>query len=129
MVRLTMYVPRHGDIVWINFNPQAGDEQAKERPALVLSDELYNRRLWLAIMCPITTGRKPYREDLDVPIPSGVEIRNKDYTGFIELKGVIQADHIKSLDWWERGAKYAGDMPHETVTKVLQIVGTLVKIW
>ncbi len=53
-----MYVPRHGDIVWIDFEPHAGHEQAKERPALVLSEEIYNRRLWLAIMCPITTSRK-----------------------------------------------------------------------
>lgn len=124
-----MYVPRHGDIVWIDFEPHAGHEQANERPALVLSEEIYNRRLWLAIMCPITTSRKPYRVDLDVPIPPGVEIRTKDLTRIIELDGVIQADHIKSLDWWERRARYAGDMPDETVIQVLQIVATLVKIW
>ena len=64
-----MYIPRRGDIVWINFDPQAGHEQANERPALVLSDEQYNRRLRLAIMCPITTRRAPYRRDLDVSIP------------------------------------------------------------
>ena len=93
-----MYVPRHGDIVWIDFEPHAGHEQAKERPALVLSEEIYNRRLWLAIMCPITTSRKPYRADLDVPIPPGVEIRSKDLTRIIEIDGVIQADHIKSLE-------------------------------
>ena len=124
-----MYVPRHSDIVWIDFDPQAGHEQAKERPALVLSEDLYNRRLWLAIMCPITTSRKPYCEDLDVPIPPGVDIRNNEHTGVIELTGVIQADHIKSLDWWERRARYAGDMPVDTVTQVLQIVGKLIKIW
>lgn len=124
-----MYVPRHGDIVWIDFNPQVGHEQAKERPALVLSEELYNRRLWLAIMCPITTSRKPYRVDLDVPIPPGVEIRNRNNTEVFELTGVIQADHVKSLDWWERRARYAGDMPDATVIQVLQILGKLVKIW
>ncbi len=124
-----MYVPRHGDIVWINFNPQVGHEQAKERPALVLSEELYNRRLWLAIMCPITTSRKPYRVDLDVPIPAGVKIRNRNNTEVFELTGVIQADHVKSLDWWERRARYAGDMPNATVVQVLQILGKLVKIW
>ncbi len=83
--------------MWIDFEPHAGHEQAKERPALVLSEEIYNRRLWLAIMCPITTSRKPYRADLDIPIPPGVEIRSKDLTRIIELDGVIQADHIKIL--------------------------------
>ena len=129
MVDFRMYIPRRGDIVWINFNPQAGHEQANERPALVLSAEQYNRRLRLAIMCPITTRRAPYRRDLDVSIPPGVAIRNKDFTGFIELTGVIQADHIKSLDWLERRARYAGEMPNATLNQVLQIVGTLVKIW
>ena len=129
MVDFRMYIPRRGDIVWINFDPQAGHEQANERPALVLSDEQYNRRLRLAIMCPITTRRAPYRRDLDVSIPPGVAIRNKDFTGFIDLTGVIQADHIKSLDWLERDARYAGDMPNATVNQVLQIVGTLIKIW
>ena len=80
-------------------------------------------------MCPITTGRKPYRVDLDVPIPAGVEIRNRNNTEVFELTGVIQADHIKSLDWWERRARYAGDMPDATVIQVLQILGKLVKIW
>ena len=67
--------------MWINFNPQAGHEQANERPALVLLDEQYNRRLRLAIMCPITTRRAPYRRDLDVSIPPDVTIRNKDSIG------------------------------------------------
>jgi len=129
MVDFRMYISRRGDIVWINFNPQAGHEQANERPALVLSDEQYNRRLRLAIMCPITTRRAPYRRDLDVYISSDVTIRDKDSTGYIELTGAIQADHIKSLDWLERGAKYAGDMPNDTLNQVLQIVGTLIKIW
>ena len=124
-----MYIPRRGVIVWINFDPQAGHEQANERPALVLSDEQYNRRLRLAIMCPITTRQAPYRRDLDVSIPPEVTIRNKNSIGFIKLIGVVQADHIKSLDWFERAARYAGDMPNDTVNQVLQIVGTLVKIW
>ncbi len=129
MVDFRMYIPRRGDIVWINFNPQAGHEQANERPALVLSDEQYNRRLRLAIMCPITTRRAPYRRDLDVSIPPDVTIHDKASIGHIELTGVIQADHIKSLDWLKRGARYAGDMPNDTVNQVLQIVGTLMKIW
>lgn len=99
MVSIRMYIPRRGDIVWINFDPQAGHEQANERPAPVLSDEQYNRRLRLAIMGPITTRRATYRRDLDVSIPPEVTIQNKDSTGLISLTGVIQADHIKSLDW------------------------------
>ena len=124
-----MYIPRRGDIVWINFDPQAGHEQADVRPALVLSDEQYNRRLRLAIMCPITTRRASYRRDLDISIPPEVTIRNRDSTGLIELTGVVLSDHIKSLDWLVRDTRYAGDMPNDVINLVLQIVGTLVKIW
>ncbi len=54
MVKSTEYIPQRGDVVWINFNPQAGHEQAGHRPAVVLSPETYNHKTLLAILCPIT---------------------------------------------------------------------------
>ncbi len=50
-----LYVPKKGDVVWIDFNPQSGREQAGRRPALVISSTMYNRRVRLALVCPITT--------------------------------------------------------------------------
>ena len=61
-----MYIPRRGDIVWINFDHRSGHEQANVRPALVLADGQYNRRLCLAIMRQKTTRRTTYRVYLDV---------------------------------------------------------------
>ena len=49
------YVPQQGDAVWLNFNPQAGHEQAGHRPALILTPAAYNQKVGLAILCPITT--------------------------------------------------------------------------
>lgn len=54
------YVPQRGDAVWINFNPQAGHEQAGRRPAAVLSPRTYNEKTSLAILCPITNQVKGY---------------------------------------------------------------------
>ena len=54
MVKSTEYIPQRGDVVWINFNPQAGHEQAGHRPAVVLSPGTYNHKTLLAILCPIT---------------------------------------------------------------------------
>ena len=71
MVRLTNYVPRRGDAVWVDFNPQAGHEQAGRRPAVVLSPESYNGTVGLAILCPITNKVKGY--PFEVAIPPGLE--------------------------------------------------------
>ena len=54
------YIPDRGDIVWINFNPQKGREQASKRPAIVLSPKAYNQKTSLALMCPITSHVKGY---------------------------------------------------------------------
>jgi mRNA interferase MazF len=66
------YVPARGDVVWITFNPQAGHEQAGRRPALVLSPSPYNRKVGLAIFCPITSQVKGY--PFEVNIPSGSKL-------------------------------------------------------
>ena len=54
------YVPERGDLVWIDFDPQAGHEQAKRRPALVLSRSAYNRPTSLCLVCPVSSKIKGY---------------------------------------------------------------------
>ena len=61
------YVPRRGDIVWKTLNPQAGNEQAGRRPALILTPEAYNRKVGLAILCPITSQVKGYPFEFNIP--------------------------------------------------------------
>lgn len=87
------YVPDHGDVVWLDFNPQAGREQANRRPALVLSPAAYNGKVRLALVCPITTKVKGY--PFEVAIPEGLAI-----------SGVVLADQVKSLDWRVRNAEF-----------------------
>ena len=112
MVNPTDYVPQRGDVVWINFNPQAGHEQAGRRPAVVLSPEAYNRKTRLAILCPITNQVKGY--PFEVAIPAGLEVI-----------GVILADQVKSMDWRARNATLIGPLPKETVDAILQKVEIL----
>ncbi len=82
----TIYILQQGDIIWINFTPQVGREQAGRRPAIVISPIKYNRRVGLALVCPITTKVKGY--PFEVILPSGLAV-----------SGVILADQVKSLDW------------------------------
>ena len=60
MIGSTAYIPRRGDVVWINLDPQKGPEQRGHRPAVVLSRSDYNRKTRLAVICPITTKEKGY---------------------------------------------------------------------
>ncbi|MBA4388625.1 MAG: mRNA-degrading endonuclease [Verrucomicrobia bacterium] len=106
------YCPRRGDVVWLMFNPQAGHEQARRRPALVLSPESYNHKVGLALCCPVTSQVKGY--PFEVQIPAGRPI-----------SGVVLADQVKSLDWKARGASYVCSLPRATVHEVLNKLGTL----
>ena len=108
----TEYVPQRGDVVWINFNPQAGHEQAGRRPAVVLSPGTYNRKTRLAILCPITNQMKGY--PFEIAIPAGLAVI-----------GVILADQVKSMDWWARNATLICLLPAETVDAILQKVEIL----
>lgn len=90
MVSRSPYIPDRGDIAWINFDPQRGREQAKRRPAAVMSPRSYNERTGLALVCPITLQEKGY--------PFEVSIRGG------KIKGAILSDHIKSVDWRARRA-------------------------
>ena len=116
MVGLTEYIPVPGDVVWIDFNPQVGHEQAGRRPAVVLSPWAYNQqRRGLAICCPITTRKQ--NNPFEVLIPENLPV-----------KGVILADQVKSMDWRQRNAKFLCALPDETVNEVLDLIGTLLKI-
>jgi mRNA interferase MazF len=88
MVRRSAYIPDRGDLVWVNFNPQQGHEQAYQRPAVVVSPKHYNEKSSLALMCPVTTQAKGYPFEI---------VLDAEHVG-----GVILSDQIRSLDWRAR---------------------------
>jgi len=100
------YVPDRGDIVWLQFNPQAGHEQAGHRPAIVLSSSSYNRLSGLMLCCPMTTQRKGYP----------FEVVISDTT---ERTSVVLADQVKSLDWKVRKPVKKGVASSEVVAETL----------
>jgi mRNA interferase MazF len=108
---VTAYVPEAGDIVMMEFDPQVGREQAKRRPALVLTDQRYNRASGLAIVCPLTSKRKPY--PFALPITVG------------EVEGAVLVDQLKSMDWAGRKAKFHSKAELPLVNKVRQYVAVL----
>jgi len=85
------YVPDAGHVVWLEFDPQAGHEQAGHRPALVISPASYNRKSGLMVCCPITTQIKGYPFEVVTQV-DGVDC-------------AVLSDQVKSLDWKIRRAK------------------------
>ena len=82
---VSSYVPEAGDIVFLDFDPQVGREQAKRRPAMVLTDQRYNRASGLVVVCPLTSKRKPYTDGL-------VEVHGKhgELYSAAQLTGALQ---------------------------------------
>jgi mRNA interferase MazF len=106
------YVPDAGDIVWLNFTPHAGREQAGHQPALVLSPAAYNNKTSLMLCCPMTTQITSY--PFEVPIAAAVP-------------SVVLSDQIKSVDWRVRKAKRKGKVSAEELAdaraKIRALIG------
>ena len=106
------YTPHRGDIVWLNFTPQAGHKQMGTRPALVLSPEKYNKKTGLAVCCPITSNIKGY--------PFEVVVSGK------KINGAVLADHLKNLDWKVRKAKFIEKASDDVVSQCSLKISALI---
>lgn len=107
------YVPDRGDLVWLQFAPQRGHEQAGLRPALVLSPRPYNRKVGLLLACPVTSHVKGY--PFEVVLPEGISV-----------SGAILCDQVKSLDWRARRARRIDRVPADVMEDVTARILALV---
>ena len=100
---------KQGDIIKVNFNPQAGHEQAGYRPALVVSNDFFNQKTTLTIVCPITNTNN--RFPLHIPLDDRTE-----------TTGVILCEHIKALDLNARSYRVVEQLPRDLLGKVIDVV-------
>jgi mRNA interferase MazF len=107
-------VPEAGDIVWLDFDPQAGHEQAGHRPALVISPSIYNGKTKLMVCCTMTTKIKGH------PFEVITKIDGTDCA--------ILTDQIKSLDWKASYAKKKATVSFETMLHVKAKMKALLQI-
>ena len=112
---MAAHVPHRGDVVWINFDPQAGHEQGGRRPAIVLSPRSYNKATGLALFCPVTSRAKNY--PLEVPLPAGAPVA-----------GVVLVDQLRNLDWHSRQASFIGVLDEETLVEIMEKLRPLVAL-
>ncbi len=113
MVRKKAYIPDRGDIVWVNFNPQKGHEQANKRPAIILSPKIYNAKTSLALVCPITSVKKGY--PFEVALTKG------------KTTGVVLVDQIRSIDWQERKVLFKEKASSEILAETMEMICLIIK--
>jgi mRNA interferase MazF len=107
------YVPEKGDFIAVSFNPQSGHEQKGRRPALVVSNTLFNRRTGLAIVCPLTTADRSF--------PFHVPVRDDP-----KVSGFVMVEQVKSVDFRAREARRIGKASADVVEEVLSILDAII---
>ena len=108
------YIPEKGDFITLSFDPQSGHEQKGRRPAIVVSNFLFNKTTGLAIVCPITnTNRK-------IPFHLAVPSKNS-------LTGFVMVEQVKSIDFKSRQAKFVKEAPQELIDDVLSVIDICIK--
>lgn len=103
------YVPRKGDFITLSFDPQAGHEQKGRRPALVVSNDVFNKHTGLSIVCPVTNTDRNFPFHLAVPSSSS-------------LTGFVMVEQVKSIDYAVRRAKFVEHGPKDFVEEVLDLI-------
>lgn len=111
---MSAYVPEKGDLITLSFDPQSGHEQKGRRPALVISNFLFNKAMGLAIVCPITNTDRRVPFHLSVPSSSS-------------LMGFVMVEQVKSVDFKTRRAKFVEKAPSQLVEDALAIVDVCIK--
>jgi len=104
-----LYIPEQGDIITLDFDPQAGHEQKGHRPALVVSNNTFNRRTRIAIVCPITKTERGF------PLHIPLDERSS-------FNGVVMCEQVKSLDITARNAVFEEKAPSDIVEEVLDVI-------
>lgn len=106
---MSTYIPRKADFITVTLDPQSGHEQKGRRPALVVSNTLFNRHTGLAIVCPLTNTDRQFPFHIAV-------VGNPKVTGF------IMVEQVKSIDFRTRKAKHIGKASGGLLDEVLSIL-------
>ena len=108
------YEPKQGDIIILDFDPQAGHEQKGRRPALVVSNERFHIRTNLAMVCPITNSTSGF--------PTHILLDNRTST-----TGEIMCEQAKCFDIKARNAKFKESVPEDILEEVIDIICAIIE--
>lgn len=103
------YIPKQKDIVFLDFTPTKGHEQKGYRPAIVISNEIFNKNTKMVILCPITSNEKEF--------PTHYLLKDSK-----KVKGSVLCEHIRSIDYEIRNLKYVEKASNEDFENVLSLL-------
>ncbi len=99
-------VPERGDIIQLELNPRTGSEQAGYRPAIIISPLAYNRISKIVLICPITSQKKGWPFEVELPAQS-------------QTYGVVLVDQLRAVDYIARKAVFVEQAPPELIDEIL----------
>ena len=111
---MASYVPHKGDFISLSFDPQSGHEQKGRRPALVISNNLFNKHTGLAIVCPVTNTQR----GIPFHLPVGASAK---------LSGFVMVEQVKSIDYLSRRAKFIERARTALLNDVIAVLDVCVK--
>lgn len=103
------YIPQQGDIIWLDFDPSAGNEIMKRRPALVISRKIFNEHTGFAMVAPITSTERKNKFTVATP--------DKNNT-----KGFVLTYQVRTLDFKVRNAEKIESVSSEYVEKITKLI-------
>ncbi len=110
---MVKYIPEQGDIVALSFDPQSGHEQKGRRPAIIVSNKMFNQHLGLAFACPITNTKRDF--------PFHIKVESENVTGY------IMAEQMKSIDYNSRNIKFIEKANQQTISQTLGIIDSIIQ--
>mgnify|MGYP003312044420 CR=1 FL=1 len=108
------YIPKQGDIVYLDFNPTKGHEQKGFRPAIVISNNTFNKHTSMSIVCPITSNTKYF--------PTHYELEDTK-----KIKGSVLCEHIRSIDYEKRNIKFIEKASDNDLLSVIMLMNACIE--
>lgn len=103
------YIPKQGDIVFLDFNPTKGHEQQGFRPAIIISNDVFNNNTKMTIVCPITSNEKEF--------PTHYNLKDSK-----KVKGAVLCEHIRSIDYEIRKLKFVEKSSDEDFNNIKDLL-------
>ena len=103
------YIPKQGDIAFLDFNPTKGHEQAGKRPCIVISNNVFNKNTKMAIVCPITSNEKEF--------PTHYLLKNTK-----KIHGSVLCEHIRSIDYESRDLKFVEKCQSDDFDNIIMLL-------